>query len=373
MITYKRIYNKNFISEKPLEAGIFSGLRDKEYFLTGNVRGGLLFLFDNLGIGKGDTILLPAFAPHGLILPARKRGITINFYRLTKELTPDTLDLENRIQNSVSVKAVVVIQYFGYYSDLCEISLVSDKYGILLLEDRAHMVFEPSNFKSSADVIFYSLAKLLPVPDGALFIINSSELKIQAKQLKRNPANSLAVFFSKLELNFRTLETKTYSKMLRSLYSSIGTILHAIYYFLICLPNSASPISKETIKLLERFNIHDAMERRRNMMFRILSMNIMNNLPLAYRKYNGEATPGIPVISNNSDQETSKLSKVGIKVLSYNKYWWFVPENQEDDYKWERYIHDNHYLIPVNENMTDKDADELEAQLKKIFDIEHSG
>ena len=55
-------------------------------------------LFKLLELKKGDKVLLPAFVAHGIVLPIKRMGLKIEYYKSDANLAPDYLDIEKKIK-----------------------------------------------------------------------------------------------------------------------------------------------------------------------------------------------------------------------------------------------------------------------------------
>ncbi len=93
-----------------------------------------------LGIGPGDSVIVPAFtfpATANVVEVTGAEVILTDVDKSTYVMTPE--DLEKAIlQNSEkNIKAVIVVHEFGYPARIKKISEISRKYNLLLIEDAA--------------------------------------------------------------------------------------------------------------------------------------------------------------------------------------------------------------------------------------------
>ena len=173
MNTYKRRLKIRQLIEEG-NSDIFKYLPSiNDYFLCGNVRGGLSELIGLLFKDKPYKALLPVFVPEGIITPFRRKKISMIHYRLFTNLVPDIRDIEEKILKYPEIKCLVIIHYFGFPQDLMFLRELCTQNNVLLFEDCVHALFskdEKGNYLGGVgDISFFSLPKILPVPDGGIF------------------------------------------------------------------------------------------------------------------------------------------------------------------------------------------------------------
>jgi dTDP-4-amino-4,6-dideoxygalactose transaminase len=89
------------------------------------------------GVGVGDEIICQSMTYWASALPAFSLGATVVF----AEIDPDTLtldpdDIEHRITERT--KAIMVVHYCGYPTDMDPIMKIAEKHGIKVIEDVSH-------------------------------------------------------------------------------------------------------------------------------------------------------------------------------------------------------------------------------------------
>lgn len=88
-------------------------------------------------VGSGDEIICQSLTYWASALPAFSLGATIVFAEVDPNtLTLDPKDLEKRITNRT--KAIVVVHYCGYPTDMDPIMEIAKKHGIKVIEDVSH-------------------------------------------------------------------------------------------------------------------------------------------------------------------------------------------------------------------------------------------
>jgi perosamine synthetase len=124
-----------------------------------------------LGVGAGDTVLLPAYHSLSMVPPVLWRGATPVFYKVGLDTAVDLVDVAARL--GPGVKALVVTHYFGFPQDLTTIRAFCDRHGIALVEDCAHCFFGEYAGRPVGSIGDYAIAssmKFFPAYDGGLLV-----------------------------------------------------------------------------------------------------------------------------------------------------------------------------------------------------------
>jgi len=366
MITYKRILNPEFQLESCSNNNIYDDLRLRNHIWVNSVRSGLLGLIEILGLKEGDNVLVPPFLPHGIFLPLKKKKLSILYYNLDKYLRPQEDSVKNLI-NRKTIKLIFIIHYFGVFRDYHLISKYSKEKNIIVLEDCAHTLYlnyQHSKFGKLSDVTFFSLNKILSVPEGGLFISNNNNIDLNNLKTKRNVLSKISFYMSYLNLQCFTyyIFVKNYPLKVMSLLFS--KIFYYFYYFTLCSNNSCSPISIKSLELIKTLNYEKIFLKRlkiKNIFINEFSDYLTDNVST------DDYITGIAFYYDNGNQISNKLNKSGIKTLRYKKLWWFVPKKEIKNYDFEKKFYDNHFLIPVNENLNTGDVKKIIRTLKKVL------
>lgn len=134
---------------------------------TTSGRMAMALAFQSMGIQAGDELLLPAYHCPTMVHPVRWAGATPRFYRLHADLTPDLVDLQQKI--GPRTRAVLAAHFFGFPVDLGALRTLCDNFRLVLVEDCAHSLFGGSRqhpIGSVGDYAVASLMKFFPVTDG---------------------------------------------------------------------------------------------------------------------------------------------------------------------------------------------------------------
>ena len=124
-----------------------------------------------IGVGPGDTVLVPAWHSQSMVPPVLWRGATPEFYRILPSTAPDLDDLARRIDGRT--RAVMVTHYFGFIQDLAPLRALCDARGIALIEDCAHCFIGEREGRPVGSVGDYAIAssmKFFPIYEGGALV-----------------------------------------------------------------------------------------------------------------------------------------------------------------------------------------------------------
>jgi perosamine synthetase len=125
-----------------------------------------------LGIGSGDSVLLPAYHSLSMVPPVLWLEATPRFYRVDRGARADLDDIA-ALCDSGGVKALVATHYFGFPQDLAALRALCDARGIALVEDCAHAFFGAYAGRplgSHGDYAIASSMKFFPMYEGGALV-----------------------------------------------------------------------------------------------------------------------------------------------------------------------------------------------------------
>jgi len=131
---------------------------------------------------EGKTLILPSYLCNVITPILNRHKITPVFLDIDKEtfIPPDSSYTEDLL---ASTDAVLVVATYGNIPSKTLIERIRSL-GKIVLEDYAHVALpKKSNQNILGDARYYSLPKMLPVPDGGLLVSNK---KHDSKKLPRN-------------------------------------------------------------------------------------------------------------------------------------------------------------------------------------------
>ncbi len=124
-----------------------------------------------LGVGEGDSVLLPAYHSLSMVPPVLWRQATPRFYRVDAAARADLADIAALCD--ASVKVLVATHYFGFHQDLAALRALCDARGIALIEDCAHAFFGEYGGRplgSHGDYAIASSMKFFPMYEGGVLV-----------------------------------------------------------------------------------------------------------------------------------------------------------------------------------------------------------
>ena len=134
-----------------------------------------------LNIKKGDKVALPEFICHDLLASIHAVDAFVIYYSLGENLLPDFSKISNE-----TLKALIVVNYFGFPQDINLYKDITDKTGAILIEDNAHGFLSRDEqgmlLGKRAAMGILSLRKTFNFPDGAVLLLNES---IDKEQIER--------------------------------------------------------------------------------------------------------------------------------------------------------------------------------------------
>jgi len=167
-----------------------------------NARSGLYAICKGLGIGKGDEVIIQAFTCIVVATPLLATGATVVYADVSKNLTFNIKDLENKITKKT--KAIVVQHTFGIPADMEKITKLAKAYGVFLIEDVAHSIGATYKGKKLgtfgiASIFSFGRDKAFSSVFGGIVLSRDKELtqKIHAFQ-KQKPMPSFFWIFQQL-------------------------------------------------------------------------------------------------------------------------------------------------------------------------------
>ncbi|MEO8304464.1 MAG: DegT/DnrJ/EryC1/StrS family aminotransferase [Betaproteobacteria bacterium] len=170
---------------------------------TSSGRAAIAVALRDLGVGRGDSVLVPTYHCPTMIAPIVSVGARPLFFPLDAAGTPRidvlaTLDLSN-------VRAMIAAHYFGIPQPMARIRKFCDDRNVALIEDCAHAMFgqaEGRPIGTWGDYAIASLTKFLPTTDGGCLIF--ARRPANPPQLRqRSMTDELRIAANSLEIGAR--------------------------------------------------------------------------------------------------------------------------------------------------------------------------
>ncbi len=169
-------------------------------------RSALSSLLSQLNIGIGDKILLPSLICREVTQIIQKLGINIIYYNVDKQFRYGEFEQDSKI------KALLVVNYFGYPCEIIKAKEYCLKNSIILIEDNAHGLLgfdsDGNLLGTRGDFGIFSYRKFFPLSQGAFYINNSNCVLTDKFNISNKTPNitfyikwALYVFQNKTRLN----------------------------------------------------------------------------------------------------------------------------------------------------------------------------
>ena len=160
--------------------------------------------------------MLPQFICDSVLHPFKDLKIKVTYYEIDKSFSPNWKDIEKKYNKKT--KAIMMVHYFGYPSEIKKFLNFKKKKKIFLIEDYCHGYGGKENkyrLGSLGDFSFSSLKKIFPetISGGILKINNDSLNNISfLNNIKRKKTSSLIFNFKKKIIDFKHNIKNKYSE-----------------------------------------------------------------------------------------------------------------------------------------------------------------
>jgi perosamine synthetase len=158
-------------------------LRNRNIRWVTSGRAAIALALEQVGVKKGDEVLIPAYHCESMISPTLWREATPVFFKIKSDAYVDFEDLKSK--RTEHTKAVLVTHYFGVMQCLEPIRAWCDEHGLILIEDCAHAFFGEQSGAPVGTIGDYAIAssmKFFPNLDGG--ILASSKHPLAAISLE---------------------------------------------------------------------------------------------------------------------------------------------------------------------------------------------
>ena len=116
--------------------------------------------------GTGSEIIIPAITWISTAAAFLKEGLKIRLAEVSPNLLIDIESVEKTINKNT--KAIVLVHLYGQKVDVDTFKTLADKYNLILIEDRAHLVDLNSKIISDYCAFSFNVLKELPSGEGGL-------------------------------------------------------------------------------------------------------------------------------------------------------------------------------------------------------------
>ena len=305
------------------------------------------------------TVWIPGYFCNEALEPLRRLPVTLRFYPVQADLTPDWSFLEelgSRLSGSV---VFVLVHYFGFPNAILQAKALCEKYQIVLLEDAAH-VLQPGGGIGDGDLSIYSPRKLMAIPSGGILVASKAWathlVKVSARQGRnadtiRWLAKRLAQkLFVKLHIPWHRLRS-----IGRQGYSPGIT-----YGLLHRTSEGCNPFDLKLLTVMGH-GMDEIMERRRRNYQQLLGWteHLAEARPLFAHMPDGVCPYAFPLLVNQSSSEVvAALQAEGIPASQ----WPDLPPEvlaAQGAHKISIHTFERLLLLPVHQSLTPRQIDEV--------------
>ncbi len=332
-----------------------------------------------LGLGAGDTVLVPAFHCTSLVEPLIERGVSVEFYRIDRACDADLADLRARIGERT--RAVLAIHYFGFASPMRELRELCTQHGLFLIEDCAHVLTgcgEGTVLGEFGDISVFSWRKLLPIYDGGQLVVNnpmlrptlslgSTSLLLRARIWK----DMIDRLIDDAPGGLRRLSdlTRWLSGAARRLLSRRERPMAALAIHNYGLHFDGSslnlPMSGPSLRVLRTVDV-EAIRGRRREHFRILlaaMAGIPDVLPLRVELADGACPWVFPLVARGRSAFHRRLRARGIPATTWGDV--IHRDLAVDEFPDAKFLYENLVFLPVHQSLTHEDLQTMIAVVRE--------
>jgi perosamine synthetase len=324
------------------------------------------------GMKPGDSVLLPAYICSAVLDPFERLGIKILFYPIDDGFAPDAMAVRHLLLQKP--RAILIVHYFGFPPESRAIVQECRDRGLRIIEDCAHTLPLPNGSFNDplADLTIYSLAKLLPVPDGALAVVNSPDLlwpnpptKINKRLTRVNSiwqiANTAEVLAG-VSLRTRLRDNRRTTRMLTDLREEPASTGSLPSYHRFQMSGIAHWINKN----IDLSPV--ARRRKENYKWLLAATKSIKGVRAAFGDLNPPAAPlGFPVLVDDREAVRLKLISAGVDP---RPIWSALPSQvPTDGFATARYIAAHNIVLPVHQDLTPKALAHIASALARAVAV----
>ena len=278
-----------------------------------------------LGVGPGDDVLLPAFICRDVLASIHALGASAVFYPVDELLRPTSLVKKE------SIKAVIVVNYFGFPQELRPFSDYSSETGVKVVEDNAHGWLSKDSLGrplgTRTPVGITSFRKTIRVVDGAILHCTDRTLNYLVPHQPEVKPDSLPLSF-KFRRKAAVLERQSGLPLMRVLRHTLrllrkitsgASLPRSSYLSEVNLPEDPRP-HQDSMDRLYSLDQEAEIRRRRDLYLRVQQeLSSVSVQPIFISLPDGVAPYGFPFIgdSNLLPEIERRLRKLGVEVITW--------------------------------------------------------
>lgn len=333
-------------------------------------RYGIYRLFQAIGCGPADTVLVPAYHQGNEVLAIRATGARVAFYSIGRDLQPD-LD-EVRALARRGARALLAIHYAGWPQPIRELATIRREFGLHLVEDCALAFLSESGGRplgSYGDDAAFCLYKTLPIPNGAVVVRNRADLAGLPEPPTRS-CGALSAVGRSLELSFAWWRNRFepggaalfgLKRMVGRALSGMALARHPVGDEGFDAARASLRMSDVSRRLLPRFDYAAIRARRRQ------------NLSLLQERLGGE--PGAfgvlpegacplfyPLLVRDKAGVVRQLRARGIEAIPF----WNNGDPEAHSFPDARFLREHLVDLPIHQDVTPERIDHMAAAIQSL-------
>ena len=209
------------INDKIIEAEFVNNPNEKKHWTQG--------LFHQIGINDGDEVLVPSLtfsATANVIKYAGAKPIFCDIKSL-EDLTIDPKEIERKITKKS--KAIIVMHYAGFSSNMDSIVSLAKKYKLFIIEDAAHAPMSEYNGKklgTIGDIGTFSFFsnKNIAIGEGGMVVTSNKDIYKKLKLMRSHGMTTLSYERFKGHANRYDIQSLGYNYRMDDIRASIGIV-----------------------------------------------------------------------------------------------------------------------------------------------------
>ena len=301
----------------------------------------------------GDSVLVPAYICSAVLDPFQKLGIKVLFYPIDQTFAPDAKAIRELLLEKP--RAILIVHYFGFPAQAEAVIQECREHGLWIIEDCAHTLPDKTNESRLGDFTIYSLPKLLPVPDGAVVVVNNPALvwpeaptKVNRRLMLVNSvwqaANTVEVLIG-TSLRTRLRDSRTTTRMITDLRepSTSNGELRSYHRF------QMSPVTHWIHRRIDLASV--AKRRQKNYRWLAAAVKSINGARPVFGDLDPTSAPlGFPIIVDHREAVRLNLIAAGVDP---RPIWSGLPAQvPSDGFRDARYIAGHNIVLPVHQDLT---------------------
>lgn len=303
-----------------------------------------------LGLGSGDTVLVPAYHHGSEVEALVLAGLTVKYYEINDALEPDEVSLLPLLDENV--KALYLIHYLGFPQDGAFWRKWCDDRNLLLIEDAAQAFLttkDDTPVGAFGHMAVFCLYKTYGIPDGGAVV------SIKPPQPPQLRAESGYWRMVKRHLNWiatRRGEVGFFHSLVKpaiAWWKRTNDRPHAEFD----MGNPDTPPSVMSSKLLPKLLCQETARKRRNN-YEFLLDHLADMVPRQFAYLPEGACPfAFPLEVQDAQQFLARLRRRGILGLLF----WINPHPSlpVEDFPRSRFLRERVLALPVHQELTERD------------------